>query len=103
MKVSQKFYIQAIKCLSSWSTEQDFVIQASCFKRTSSASQVVIDIEEQDLEFTIADISPEALKNGHVEQLREVKAKLQAETHLKVQDLDEQIESLLAIEYKAEE
>jgi len=103
MKIKQKFYIQAVKSLQSWdANNNEFVIEASCFKRLGDATQAVIDIDEQDLEFTVPYISDEDLKLGHVQQLRDVKEKLKADTHLQIQSLDEQIESLLAIEYKDE-
>jgi len=103
MEIKQKFFIQAVKSLHSWdANNNEFVIEASCFKRNSDSHQVVIDIQEQEIEFTVPNISPEDLKLGHVQQLRDVKEKLKADTHLQIQSLDEQIESLLAIEYKVE-
>lgn len=104
MKIKQKFYIQAIKRINSWSSNADeFVFEASCFKRTSDSMAVIIDVDEQELEFEVPEFSQEELTLAHVDQLRGVKKELKAKTEVQLQSLDEQIESLLAIEHKVEE
>lgn len=98
MKISQKFYLQAVKSSHSF-TSNEFEFVATCFKRTSDSYNVVIDIDEQDFEFEIPNISQEKLTLAHVDQLRGIKTKLKADTEVQLQSLDEQIESLLALEY----
>lgn len=99
MKIKVKLFIQAVKWVSAYS-EQNFVIGISCYKRESDQNYIVIDIDEQEIEIDTYQPTQEELNIAHVEQLRGVKAKFQAEAQLKLNSLDEQIESLLALEHK---
>ena len=94
MKV--KLYIQASK----YSFQDEFSVKVSCYKSQSCESSVVIDVDEVEVDIDIPEFTQEQFTNGHVEQLRLIKEKLKADTHLKIKSLDEQIESLLAIECK---
>ena len=94
MKV--KLYIQASK----YSFQDEFTVNASCYRSQSCESSVVIDVDEVEVDIDIPEFTQEQFTNGHVEQLRLIKEKLKADTHLKIKSLDEQIESLLAIECK---
>lgn len=53
-----------------------------------------------EVDIDVPEFTQEQFTNGYVEQLREVKEKLKADTQIKIQSLDEQIESLLALECK---
>jgi|VirMetMinimDraft_7_1064189.scaffolds.fasta_scaffold400518_2 hypothetical protein len=94
MKV--KLYIQASK----YSFQDEFSVSVSCYKSTSDARNVIIDIDELEIDVDVPEFTQEQFTSGHVEQLRIIKEKLKADTHLKIKSLDEQIESLLAIECK---
>ncbi len=98
MKLKTKLFIQATK----WTgfSDDEFKVAASTVKSESSVSFVVIDIDEVEIELDTPDFTQDQFTNGHVEQLRVIKEKLLAETHLKAKSIDEQIESLLAIENK---
>ena len=95
MKV--KLYIQARK----WSFEENFETIVSTFRIESDASYAMVDIDEVEVDIDVPKFTQEQFTNGLVEQLVKTKQKLQAETHLKLKSLDEQIESLLAIECKS--
>ncbi len=101
MKIKQKLYIQAVKWVSSFG-DIEFETSVSTYKRESSENYVIIDIDEQEIELDIPKVTKEQLTLAHVDQLRGIKTKFQAEVQQKIQSIDEQIESLLAIEYKAE-
>ena len=94
MKV--KLYIQASK----YSFQDEFTVSASCYRSQSCESSVVIDVDEVEVDIDVPEFTQEQFTNGHVDQLRIIKEKLKADTHLKIKSLDEQIESLLAIECK---
>ena len=96
MKIKTMLYIQAKKS----TFQKEFVISASSFKDSSDQYGVVINIDETEVDVECPDFSQEDFTNGHVDQLRKLKEKLLAETHIKAKSLDEQIESLLAIENK---
>lgn len=96
MKLKKKLYIQAIK--HTWNDK--FRVEVFDMKLTSTAETVVIDIDETEVTVECPDFSQSDFTNGHVEQLRKVKKDLQTQTHLKIKNLDEQIETLLAIENK---
>jgi hypothetical protein len=98
MKIKQKLYIQAVKWVGTGG--EKFKIEASCFKRESDSFNVVVDIDEQEIELDVYQPTQEELTLAHVEQLQGVKTKFQAEVQQKIQSIDDQIESLLAIEYK---
>lgn len=94
MKV--KLYIQASK----YSFQDEFSVSVSCYKSKSDARNVIIDIDELEIDVDVPEFTQEQFISGHVEQLRIIKEKLKADTHLQIKSLDEQIESLLAIECK---
>ena len=97
MKIKTKLYIQARKT----TYDEGLEIHAYSYKTESDVFGVVIDIDETEVEVECPDFSQEDFTNGHVEQLRKVKEQLLFETHQKAKSIDEQIESLLAIENKA--
>ncbi len=89
-------YIQAEK--STWQGE--FEVCVNPYHAESDKYKVVIDIDETEIEIEVPEFTQEQFTNGHIEQLRELKQKLKADTQLQLQSLDEQIERLLAIESK---
>ena len=95
MKV--KLYIQASKW-TAFGDGEEFKITASTFKSKSDASEVVIDIDEIEIDIDVPELNQQELNLAHADQLRGVKTKLKADTEVKLQSLDEQIESLLALE-----
>ena len=99
MKIKLTLYIQAIKYASSFSGSK-FETQVHTFKRTSDEHYIVVDIDEQEIEIDATEPTQEQLTLAHVEQLRGIKTKFQAEVHQKIKSIDEQIESLLALEHK---
>ncbi len=94
MKIKTKLYIQATK----YNFEEEFEIGVTSYKNNSDQRHVIIDIDETEIELECPNFSQSDFTNGHVDQLRKVKQELKAETHQKLKCLDEQIESLLAIE-----
>ena len=97
MKIKHKLYIQAVKYIGYGDNE--FEIQVNCFRRESDASYIIIDVDEQEVEVESFMPTQEQLTLAHVEQLKGIKTKFQAEVQQKIKSIDEQIESLLAIEY----
>lgn len=96
MLIKTKLYIQASK----FSFNDKFETCVNTFKLRSDQSIVVVDIDEKEIEINCPEFTQEQFKNGHVEQLIKIKKDLLSETHLKAKSIDEQIESLLAIENK---
>lgn len=96
MKIKKKLFIHAVK----YSFSSEFSIVVNSTKLESYNDCIIIDIDEKVVELNIPDFTQEQFTNGHVEQLRKIKKGLLAETHLKAKSIDEQIESLLAIENK---
>ena len=96
MIIKRTFYIQAEK----YTFQDEFTISVNTFRCESDERTVVIDIEEVEREFDIPDFTQEQFTNGHVEQLRNIREKLKADTQMKIKSLNEQIESLLALECK---
>ena len=80
--------------------ESDFTVGVFTSEMSSDGHQVVINIDEVEVDIDIPELTQEQITNGHIEQLKAMKEKLKADTHVKLQSLDEQIESLLAIECK---
>ena len=80
--------------------DTEFKVEVQAFHRSSDNYNVIIDIDEVEVEFEVAELTQEQITNGHIEQLRDIKNKLKADTQMQLQSLDEQIESLLAIECK---
>lgn len=89
-------FIQAEK----YTFQEEFTVHVNSYQNKSDSRQVVIDIDEVEVEIEVPEFTQEQFTNGHIEQLRKVKEKLKADTHMQIQSLDEQIESLLAIESK---
>jgi len=89
-------YIQAEK----YTFQDKFTVAVNPYHNKSDARSIVIDIDEVEVEIEVPEFTQEQFTNGHIEQLRKVKEKLKADTHIQMQSLDEQIESLLAIESK---
>ena len=96
MKIKKTMYIQAEK--QTWNNE--FEVKVNAYHNTSDKYSIVIDIDEVEVEVEVPVFTQEQFTNGHVEQLRALKEKLKADTCLQIQSLDEQIESLLALECK---
>ena len=95
MKV--KLYIQASKW-TAFGDGEKFNVEINAHKRKSDGSEIVIDLEEVEIDIDVPDICQKELTLAHANQLRCVKTKLKADTEIKLQSLDEQIESLLALE-----
>lgn len=96
MKIKTILYIQAIK----YDWQKEFEIGVYSHEHSSTENTVVINIDETEVILECPELSQSDFTNGHVEQLRKVKEELLAETHQKAKSIDEQIESLLAIENK---
>jgi hypothetical protein len=94
--ITKKLFIQAEK----YTWDNEFKVVVNSYHNKSDSSTIVIDIEEVDVDVVIPSFTQEQFTNGHIEQLRKVKEKLKADTFIQMQSLDEQIESLLAIESK---
>ena len=96
MKIKKTMYIQAEK--STWNKEFEVVVNP--YHAETDKYKIVIDIDEAEVEVEVPVFTQEQFTNGHVDQLRAMKEKLKADTCLQIQSLDEQIESLLALECK---
>ena len=96
MKIKVDLYIQAVK----FSFCDDFHVQVSTHKSISDANTVVIDIDHDVVELCIPDFAQSDFTSGHVEQLKEVRARFLSDSQMQIKSIDEQIESLLAIEHK---
>ena len=95
MKIKQKIYIQAIK----FNHQDEFRVEASTYKNKSDCIQLAIDIDETEIEISIGDFTQEDFTKAHIEQLKEVKKKLMADTQVQIQSLDDQIESLQCLDH----
>ena len=89
-------YVQARK----FQHENEFTIEYSTTKSKSNDYTIYILVETLKVEVPKITASNEVLTLEQVEQLREVKSKLQAEAQVQINNIDEQINSLLAIEHK---
>lgn len=94
--MKKTIYIQAEK----YTWESEFKIALNTFHSKSSENAIVIDIDQVEVDIDVPGFTQEQFTNGHVEQLRKIKEELKADTHMKIQSLDDQIESLLALECK---
>lgn len=98
MIIKTKLYIQAVKAMY----QEEFKVQVSTFKRTSDSitGQVVIDIDEDSVDVHCPDFTQQDFTLNHVEQLRAMRRKMIADNEVMLMAIDEQINSLLAIENK---
>lgn len=99
MKKKVTLFIQAIKYVGT----EEVNIDVHSFPQTTSGLKTVVNVDEVEVEIELPEFTQEQFTNGHIEQLRELKKSFMAEVQLKVQSIDEQIESLLAIEHKGAE
>lgn len=96
MKIKTTLYIQAIK----WRTESDFSIETHTFHRESDNTRIYIDIAEQEIELDIPELSDSELTEKHVEELQKMRVQVLADNHWRLQKVDDEIASLLALESK---
>ena len=97
MIIKQMLYIQAVK----WCHDNEFKIEVSSHRRETDGYNTVVDIEEKEIVFHVPEISENELTAKHIEQLQAMKLKVLADNHLRLQKVDDEISSLLAIENKA--
>ncbi len=102
MKTKVILYIQAVKWVCDFG-DNAFNISVTSYKRESDENHIVIDIDEQEVEIDVPEVSQKDLTIAHIEQLKGIKVKFQAEAHMKIKSIDEQIENLLSIENKVGE
>jgi hypothetical protein len=96
MKIKKKLYIQAEKhCF-----EEDFTISINAHKEETDGGTIVVDIATHELELDIPDVDQNELTLGHIDQLKQMKVKIMADNHLKMQSIDSEIQKLMAIEAK---
>ena len=94
MKIKTTLYIQAVK----WHSAKSFNIEVHTFHRETDNTRLVIDIAEQEIELDIPDISDSSLTEKHVEQLQAMRVKVLADNQIRLQKVDDEIASLLALE-----
>lgn len=98
MKKTVTLYIQAVKSFYN----DEFKIEINTYQRKSDPTMgtVVIDVDSEQIEVGCPDLKQSDFTEKHVEQLREIKQKHEAEHFIKIKAIDEEIQSLLAIENK---
>lgn len=97
MKIKTTLYIQAVK----WFMDTDFSMSVGTYKRDTDSTYTVIDIAEQEIEIEVPDVSDSALNEKHIEQLQAMRVQVLADNHMRLQKVDDEIASLLAIDSKA--
>ncbi len=94
MKIKTTLYIQAVK----WAFENEFTSVVNTYKRTTDETYTVIDIAEQVIELDAPEISNSELTAKQVEQLQKMRVQVLADNHIRLQKVDDEIASLLALE-----
>ena len=94
MKIKQTLYIQAVK----WYSSKSFNIEVHTFHRETDETRVFIDIATHEVVLNSPDIDDAFLTEKHVEQLQKMRVQVLADNHIRLQKVDDEIASLLALE-----
>ncbi len=82
-------------------------ISVADYSRVGFSSEMEsVLLKTQEVTFDLSDaesIDDSAIKGEIVKQLKEQQKEIKAETHMKIKDLQDKIDNLLAIEFKPEE
>tara|TARA_R110000796_G_scaffold64465_2_gene149407 strand:+ start:8003 stop:8296 length:294 start_codon:yes stop_codon:yes gene_type:complete len=96
MKLVQEIFIQAHK----YDWEDSYKIDVTTFKQESSSSVIVVDIEQREIEIELPDDFDSHFNQKSINELNERKSKVLAKCGIDVIKIEEQIQSLLAIDFK---
>jgi len=96
MKIEKTLYIQAVK----WEHYIEFKIEVTDRKQETSDYKIVVDVAETSFSIDLPDFDNSKFTLAHISQLQEVKLKVLAENQIRLQNVDDQIASLQAIENK---
>ena len=99
MIIKKKLHIQAMK-FTGFASEDEFKVHINDSKHDSSEHAVVIHIDTVFVDVEAPDIKQEDFTVAHIEQLKELKKKHLAESHLKAESLNQQISELECLDHK---
>jgi hypothetical protein len=100
MKIKMYFYHEQY----SWEKNGRIGIWTSKINDSADESSIRVYLAEQEIEIPELKMLTEMqVKQVFIEGLKNLKKELQAETHVKMQKIDDKIQQLLCIEMKPEE
>lgn len=83
-----------------WRSDKEFTIEHNTIEHETSEYALYITLDEQSVEVNTVDTDSEKLTLAHIEYLKSLKIKVHAEAQIKQQNLDIQINDLLALDVK---
>ncbi len=87
--------------VDSWNSNQISILDFDRTKLSKEVEYVLLKTQEVTFDLSDAEFSDEnSIKKEIVKGLEEKKAKIKAETHMKIKEIQDKIDNLLAIEYK---
>lgn len=96
MKKEITIYTQASK----WSFQDKFEIIHSTRKNSTNESCIYINLNEQVVEIDIPDGLEDLMVNTEISELEKMRDKIKADSIVKINRIDDKIQSLLSIENK---
>ena len=94
MKQTVKIYTYAHK----WSFDSHHEIKSTTHLPDNDTDRLVVPICEHEFTVDIPEIDGSKITDGQVDQLKTMGKKILAENHVKLQKIDDEIASLLALE-----
>ena len=96
MKKEITIYTQASK----WSFQDKFEIEHSTFKGSTDERVIYIDLNEQVVEIDIPGGLEDLMVNAEILELEKMRDKIKADSIVKINQIEDKIQSLLSIENK---
>ena len=94
MKIKKTLIIQARKC--PYEDNYNVIVDTVLF--TSDRNATYIKIAEKEIEVDVPEFTQNDFDKGQVEQLQEMRVKVLANNQIRLQTIDDEIASLLALE-----
>lgn len=96
MKKEITIYTQASK----WSFQDDFEVKHSTVKCRTDEGSIYIDLNEQVIEIDIPDGLEDLMVSAEISELEKMRDKIKADSIVKINSIEDKIQSLLSIENK---